>query len=302
MATAWNARNTLVRATLLRDRVPSFERYPFSIPAIRDLDELDFERPVTFLVGENGEGQVHAAGGDRGRLPAQPRGRQPQPQLFDLRLALDAGRSSAAGPQPTPDPGQPRPACREPLQRRHRDRAPRRRGQLWRPFAARAVARGVLPCAVHEPAARCRSLPARRAGGGAVAVVVQVIWAPLALHDLVGMGAQVLIATHPPILMAYPDADILLLADGPPRRVAYHDTEHYQVTRNFLIRTETMLDTAKGSASGWKEAFEPIPTTFPSRMKARMEQIEIFQQVVASTEVAGSAGQVDVLKVTGSAT
>ena len=63
------------------------------------------------------------------------------------------------------------------------------------------------------------------------------------LHDLVGMGAQFLIATHPPILMAYPDADILLLADGPPRRVAYHDAEHYQVTRNFLIRTETMLDT-----------------------------------------------------------
>jgi predicted ATPase len=50
------------------------------------------------------------------------------------------------------------------------------------------------------------------------------------------------IATHSPILMAYPDATIYLLDDGPPREAAYRDTEHYTVTRNFLLRTEQMLD------------------------------------------------------------
>ena len=63
------------------------------------------------------------------------------------------------------------------------------------------------------------------------------------LHELVEGGSQFLIATHSPILMAYPQAQILLLADGPSVRVADHDTEHYRVTRNFLTRTETMLDT-----------------------------------------------------------
>ena len=54
---AWQARNFLIRATLLRDKVPSFDEYPFSIPAIRDLQELEFEQPVTFLIGENGSGK-----------------------------------------------------------------------------------------------------------------------------------------------------------------------------------------------------------------------------------------------------
>ena len=40
----------------------------------------------------------------------------------------------------------------------------------------------------------------------------------------------------------HPHASIYLLADGPPRRIAYRDTEHYTVTRNFLTRTEQMLD------------------------------------------------------------
>ena len=63
MTPAWNARNLLIEATLPRDRVPSFDRYPFSIPAIRDLDRIAFERPVTFLVGE------HGAGSTGGRQP-----------------------------------------------------------------------------------------------------------------------------------------------------------------------------------------------------------------------------------------
>jgi predicted ATPase len=62
------------------------------------------------------------------------------------------------------------------------------------------------------------------------------------MHELVGAGSQFLIATHSPILMAYPNAQIYLLADGPPQPVAYRDTEHFTVTRNFLTRTERMLD------------------------------------------------------------
>jgi predicted ATPase len=62
------------------------------------------------------------------------------------------------------------------------------------------------------------------------------------LHDLVKGGSQFLIATHSPILLAYPDAAIHVLDDGPPRRIEYRDTEHYGVTRTFLNDTERMLD------------------------------------------------------------
>src|SRR4051812_39987078 len=47
----------LRRITLLRDKVDSFERYPFSLPAIRTFDHLDLHPHVTFLIGENGSGK-----------------------------------------------------------------------------------------------------------------------------------------------------------------------------------------------------------------------------------------------------
>jgi predicted ATPase len=62
------------------------------------------------------------------------------------------------------------------------------------------------------------------------------------LHELVGEGSQFLIATRSPILMAYPHASIYMMAGGPPCLVAFRDTEHFAVTRNFLNRTEQMLD------------------------------------------------------------
>ncbi|MDP6112617.1 MAG: AAA family ATPase, partial [Planctomycetota bacterium] len=33
------------------------EHYPFSLPIIRDMDEIHFSSPVTFFVGENGSGK-----------------------------------------------------------------------------------------------------------------------------------------------------------------------------------------------------------------------------------------------------
>src|SRR2546429_6827310 len=47
-----------VRALVLkRDEVESFDAYPFSIPAIRHLDELRLDPHVTLFAGENGSGK-----------------------------------------------------------------------------------------------------------------------------------------------------------------------------------------------------------------------------------------------------
>ena len=42
---------------LLRDQVTAFDAYPFSIPAVRSLDELALDPKVTFLIGDNGSGK-----------------------------------------------------------------------------------------------------------------------------------------------------------------------------------------------------------------------------------------------------
>ena len=61
------------------------------------------------------------------------------------------------------------------------------------------------------------------------------------MHDLIAESSQFIIATHSPILMAYPDAWIYQIGSRGLERVAYHDTEHYEVTRNFLNRYEQIV-------------------------------------------------------------
>lgn len=58
---------------------------------------------------------------------------------------------------------------------------------------------------------------------------------------LVKSGSQLIITTHSPILMGYPNSRILLLTDDGLEEIDYEDTEHYQVTRNFLNRREMMI-------------------------------------------------------------
>ncbi|MBQ1332035.1 MAG: AAA family ATPase [Lachnospiraceae bacterium] len=63
-------------------------------------------------------------------------------------------------------------------------------------------------------------------------------------------GAQFLIATHAPILLGFPGAEILSFDEGRIHPCAYEDTESYQVTKMFLDRREQMLRELFGEADG----------------------------------------------------
>ena len=54
------------------------------------------------------------------------------------------------------------------------------------------------------------------------------------LHNYCKQGAQFVIATHSPIIMAYPDARIYVLSEEGIKVTPYQETEHYLVTRGFL--------------------------------------------------------------------
>jgi predicted ATPase len=53
--------------------------------------------------------------------------------------------------------------------------------------------------------------------------------------------AQFLIATHSPILLAYPGATIFQFSDAGIRQIAYQDSEHYRVTKDFLNSPERVF-------------------------------------------------------------
>jgi predicted ATPase len=59
------------------------------------------------------------------------------------------------------------------------------------------------------------------------------------IHDLETPGhAQFLISTHSPIILSYPGATLYSLDSETFREIAYRETEHYLVTRDFLNAPE----------------------------------------------------------------
>jgi predicted ATPase len=63
------------------------------------------------------------------------------------------------------------------------------------------------------------------------------------LRTFVSMGhAQFIIASHSPILLAYPDADIFTFDAAPIRKIEYEATDYYRIYRDFLNNRENYLD------------------------------------------------------------
>ena len=61
------------------------------------------------------------------------------------------------------------------------------------------------------------------------------------MKQLVDDSSQFIIATHSPILLAYPKAKIFKIDNTGINQVRYQDTEHYTVTKAFLENPDRML-------------------------------------------------------------
>jgi predicted ATPase len=224
---------------LRRDQVPDFDAYPFSVPAVRRLDHLEFHPKVTFLVGENGSGKstlleavaiacgFNPEGGSRnfgfktrdshsvlseylllGRGVTRPedgyflRGES----FFNVATEVDRiGLHQYYG---------------------HKSLHEQSHGEsFWSLLYHRFFGRGLY--LLDEPETALS--PTRQ-----MAMLSR-------MHQLIGQHSQFVIATHSPIIMAYPDPTILLLDKEGLRPVAYRATEHYAVTHRFLSDPQGML-------------------------------------------------------------
>lgn len=67
------------------------------------------------------------------------------------------------------------------------------------------------------------------------------------IRRLVGQNSQFIIATHSPMLLAFPDAEVLQLDGAGITRTDYRATEHYQLTRLFLNDPNRMLELIFGT-------------------------------------------------------
>ncbi len=61
------------------------------------------------------------------------------------------------------------------------------------------------------------------------------------INSLAKKDSQFIIATHSPILMAFPEAEIFEFSQDGIKNVQYQNTEHFQVTKSFLNNPDRML-------------------------------------------------------------
>jgi predicted ATPase len=62
-----------------------------------------------------------------------------------------------------------------------------------------------------------------------------------AMKQMLQENAQFIVATHSPIILAFPDATILNLREGRIQRVQYEELEHVQLTKDFLNNPKRYL-------------------------------------------------------------
>lgn len=240
------------RVSLRRDIVESFECYPYSLPAVRDLDALDLHSKVTFFIGENGSGKSTLL-----EAIAVSVGFNPEGGTKNFRFGTRASHSN----------------LHEHLRVAKGIRRPKDgfflRAESFFNVATEIENLDAEPAfgppvigsyggrSLHEQShgEAFLALVTNRFGGKGLylldepeaALSPQRQLAVLSrIHDLACDDSQFVIATHSPILMAYPDSWIYEFSHEGIRRVAYEDTEHYQVTRDFLSNPKRMLNVLFG--------------------------------------------------------
>ena len=221
----------LRRIELQREHISTYDNYPFSIPSIKNLDQIDLHNKVTFFVGENGSGkstlleaiadkcEFNTAGGGRNNfyevdasesalgdyirlswLPKVTNGFFLRAESFyNFATHIDTMGTGPYGGKSL----------------HHQSHGE----SFFSLFSNRFRGRGIY--LLDEPEAALS--PAR-----------QLAFLRI-LHDLVQEDdSQFIIATHSPILLGYPEAVILSFDEGEIKEVEYEETDHFQITKYFL--------------------------------------------------------------------
>jgi len=243
------------------------DQFPFTVPAIRALDGLPLERPVTFFVGENGSGKSTLLEGIAaaarlatvGSAEVQQDDTLAAQRRLGKALRLSWARRTTRG-----------------FFLRAEDffgfakRLARMRAELivemreaaelykagGRSQTALGLKQGPLQASIAELEKRYGAERDANSHGESSLKLFQSRFVPGGLYlldepeaplspqsqlsllamidDMISQDAQFIIATHSPLLLAFPDAQIYSFDRIPVQAVAYEELDHVRITRDFL--------------------------------------------------------------------
>ncbi|MDO5104179.1 MAG: AAA family ATPase [Lautropia sp.] len=237
----------LLGASFRDDVTLDYAHYPFNIPAVRDIDQIRFHPNVTFLVGENGSGKSTVLEAIAMALGFSPEGgtRNVQLQTVESVSKLHEAIRLARAPGIRPHDQYYLRAESFFNLATYMDQTGYLDGYGGKSLHARSHGEAFM--AVLTSKLRGHGIYLMDEPEAALSPTRQLA-ALRAIDQLVDAHSQFIIATHSPILLAYPHACILLFDDGGISEVAYEDTEHYFVTRDFLNHHRERVASVLGEA------------------------------------------------------
>ncbi|MDO7787376.1 AAA family ATPase [Desulforamulus aquiferis] len=234
----------LRKVTLLKENITDFKTYPFFIPAIKEMDTLNFNSHVTFFVGENGSGKS---------------------TLLEA-IAYQCGFNTAGGGKNNiHDVDSSQAALGDYIRLSWLPKATKGfflRAESFYHFASHLDQINKDDPIFNYQGYGGKSLHRQSHGESFISLLlnrfgdagIYLLDEPEAalsparqlafmriIHQLACAGnSQFIIATHSPILLGYPGATIFSFASS-IENIMYKDTEHYQITKGFLNSPERYL-------------------------------------------------------------
>jgi predicted ATPase len=235
----------LIKVRINSDRYPTDRYYPFNVPTLREMPELTFRSPVVFFVGENGSGKstlLEAITKKCGiHMWDKPKRHIVHNNPYETRLADYITVTWRNGRVP---------------------------GSLFRAETFRDLADFLDDVALCDPGRlkyhggrilnvlshgeailsyfsgryHIRGLYLLDEPEAALSPSSQVRFLKLLQQLEAGGHAQFIMATHSPILLAYPGAQIFSFDDSCIEEVAYEDTMHYRIYRQFFTDRSVFLE------------------------------------------------------------
>lgn len=225
---------------VLQDTIPNKQAYPFNIPSLQDLHELEFPTNVTFFVGENGSGKstlleaiadrcdFNTAGGGRQNLYEVHKAESSLGEYIRLSwlpkisngffLRSETFYQFASHIDLIEDPRRYNAFGGKSLH--HQSHGESFLALFMNRFKGKAIYLLDEPEAALSPTRQLSLLKI--------------------MKDL-EHEAQFIIATHSPILLGYPNATIYSFDQGEIESIRYEDTIHYIVTKRFLNAPQSIL-------------------------------------------------------------